>query len=92
MNSGTKHISHHFIEMMAYVLHTCTLFKNCHGNRSTLLVSLTESADLELSPLALLHQEARRCVYKDLRKVAADRVVLSALQCLVGLAPSVAEM
>lgn len=51
-------------------------------------MSLTESADLELGPLALLHQEARRSVFKDLRKTVGDRTALSALQCLVGLVPS----
>lgn len=55
------------------------------------MVSLTGSADLELGPLALLHQEARRSVFRELRKVAADRTVLSALQSLVGLAPPQAE-
>lgn len=55
-----------------------------HGNGATVLVPLTESADLDLSPLALLHQEARCSVFKDLRKVAGDRVVLAALQCMVG--------
>lgn len=44
----------------------------------------TESADLELGPLALLHQQARDSVFRDLRKMVGDRMALSALQCLVG--------
>lgn len=56
------------------------------------LVSSTESTDLELGPLALLHQESRRSIFKDLREVVRDRTALSSLECLVGLAPSLVEM
>lgn len=64
-------------------LHTVDGRSSQKGAPVLLGALLDESTDLELGPLALLHQESRRSIFKDLREVVRDRTALSSLECLL---------